>query len=163
MRTVSNTSPISNLAIIGQLNLLREQFGEVWIPEAVINESNRISHAPTRDLILKSVETGWLVVQPVSDNHIIDALLSHLDRGEAEAIALASELKADLLLIDERDGRRVARETGLKVRGVLGVLLRAKKTGRLTAIKPLIELLKSRARFFIDSELEKTILADAGE
>jgi predicted nucleic acid-binding protein len=163
MRTVSNTSPISNLAIIGQLNLLREQFGEVWIPHAVDAECDRIAHAPTREIILRAVASKWLVVHPIASDHLADLLLSDLDRGEAEAIALACEARADLLLMDERDGRRIARELGLRVRGVLGVLLRAKKTGRLTAIKPSIEMLKNQARFFIARDLERSVLEESGE
>jgi predicted nucleic acid-binding protein len=163
MRTVSNTSPISNLAIIGQLDLLREQFGKVWIPQAVFAESDSIAHVRARQLILQAIENGWLLVHEAADIHVVNLLLSDLHRGEAEAIALALEMKADLLLIDERDGRRVARESGLTVRGILGVLLRAKKTGRLTAIKPSIENLKNDARFFITPDLEKSILTEAGE
>ncbi len=72
-------------------------------------------------------------------------------------------LTSCFLLIDERDGRRIAREAGLTVRGILGILLRARKTGRLSAIKPWIKMLKNRARFFIAPELEKSILIEAGE
>jgi predicted nucleic acid-binding protein len=163
MRTVSNTSPISNLAIIGQLDLLREQFGKVWIPLAVFAESDRTAHAPTRHVILQAIESGWRVVHPAADIDVVNLLLSDLHRGEAEAIDLALEMKADLLLIDEREGRRIARESGLTVRGILGVLLRAKKTGRIATMKTSIDKLKNQAGFFIAAELEKSILAEAGE
>jgi uncharacterized protein len=95
MRTVSNTSPISNLAIIGQLDLLREQFGEVWIPQSVFAESDNIAHPPTRELILQAFKSGWLIVHTAADTGLIDLLLADLHRGEAEAIALAIEMKAD--------------------------------------------------------------------
>jgi len=163
MRTVSNTSPISNLAIIGQLDLLREQFGKVWILLAVFAESDRIAHEQTRHVILQAIESGWLVVHTAADIHVVNLLLSDLHRGEAEAIALALEMKADLLLIDEREGRRIARESGLTVRGILGVLLRGKKTGRIATMKTSIEKLKNQAGFFIATELEKSILVEAGE
>jgi len=112
---------------------------------------------------MHAVERGWLVVRPVGDLKLVELLLSDLHRGESEAIALARETKADLLPLDEREGRRVAREYGLTVRGVLGILLRAKKTGQLNAVRPSIELLKTKARFFIASELERAIIAEAGE
>jgi predicted nucleic acid-binding protein len=158
MLTVSNTSPISNLTIIGQLDLLREQFGKLWIPLAVFAESDRIAHEQARHVILQAIENGWLIVHPAADIHVVNLLLSDLHPGEAEAIALALEMKADLLLIDEREGRRIARESGLTVRGVLGVLLRAKKTGRIATMKTSIDTLKNQAGFFIAAELEKTSL-----
>jgi predicted nucleic acid-binding protein len=163
MRTVSDTSPISNLAIIGQLELLRDQFEQVMIPGAVFSECKRMDNPSAKQVILKAVEDGWLIVAPITNGALVESLLADLDRGESEAIALAIESRADLLLLDEREGRRVARQSGLQVRGVLGVLMRAKVMGSLTTIKPSIDLLKSKARFFIAPELEKAILADAGE
>jgi predicted nucleic acid-binding protein len=163
MRTVSNTSPISNLAIIGQLDLLHEQFGQILIPGAVCAECEQLANPPARNAIQQAIDAGWLLVTPVANVELVKSLLSHLHEGESEAIALAMEMKADLVLIDEREGRRIARESGLTVRGILGVLLRAKKTGRLETVKPSIDLLKSQARFFIAPELEQQILAEAGE
>jgi predicted nucleic acid-binding protein len=75
MRTVSNTSPISNLAYIGQLHLLREQFGELWIPQSVFGESSRIAHPPTRELVSQAVDSGWPIVRPVCDVHKVSFLL----------------------------------------------------------------------------------------
>jgi predicted nucleic acid-binding protein len=86
-----------------------------------------------------------------------------LDRGEAEAIALATDLHADFVLIDEQEGRQLASRTGLAVTGVLGVLLRAKRAGEIAAVKPEMNSLRSRANFFVSSELEMRILAAAGE
>jgi hypothetical protein len=86
-----------------------------------------------------------------------------LDAGEAEAIALALELHANDILIDERRGRLEARRQGLRVTGVLGVLLQAKRAGFVPAVKPLIDRLQNELRFFISVQLrEQTILA-AGE
>jgi uncharacterized protein len=76
---------------------------------------------------------------------------------------LALGLKPDWLLIDERDGRAMARRLGVRVTGVLGVLLRAKRLGRIEAIKPEIDALRSRAGFFIDSRLESDVLESADE
>ena len=65
--------------------------------------------------------------------------------------------------MDEREGRSLARQLGLAVTGVLGVLLRAKKNGQIKAVKPEIEALKTKARFFISPTLQTSILASAGE
>lgn len=86
-----------------------------------------------------------------------------MDRGEAEVIALAAELKADWLLIDERAGRLFARHAGLRIVGVLGILIRAKFEGRIPSIKPEMANLRSEAHFFIGRDLEHDALAAAGE
>jgi len=90
-------------------------------------------------------------------------LLLHLHQGEAEAIALAAELEAGLVLIDEQEGRQLASGAGLVVTSVLGILLRAKRAGEIPTVKPEIDLLRSRSRFFESSRLEAKILAAAGE
>src|SRR6266849_277754 len=122
MPTVSNTSPISNLAWIGRLNLLREQFQEIWIPKAVETELQNIPDATVRKVVDDAKSQGWLKLRAASDAALISLLLVELHPGEAEAIALALEMKADHLLIDEREGRTMARQLGLSLTGVLGVL-----------------------------------------
>ena len=163
MPTASNTSPIFNLACIERLPLLREQFGDVWIPKAVEAELRRIPDDAVRQAVERAFGDGWLKMQPASNTALISLLSVELHAGEAEAIALALEMKADRVLVDERDGRMLARRLGLHVTGVLGVLLRAKQTGRLKAVKPEIQALRAKARFFIAPELEKAVLTKAGE
>ncbi len=90
-------------------------------------------------------------------------MLSLLHKGEAEAIALAVDLKADTVIIDEQEGRRLATQTGLTVTGVLGVLLRAKLAGQIPAVKPEIRALREYARFFVAPSLEAKVLSSAGE
>lgn len=87
----------------------------------------------------------------------------HLHRGEAETIAVAADLKAELVIVDEQEGRKVAVAMGLQVTGVLGILLRAKRLGEIPALKPEIESLRKRARFFIAPSLEAKLVAAAGE
>lgn len=111
MVAVSNTSPVSNLARIGHLDLLRSQFDEVCIPEAVRAELERMSNAEARSLIQQALQAGWLRSRTVSNQRLADALANDLDRGEAEAIALATEIQADVILIDEKEGRSFARQT----------------------------------------------------
>jgi predicted nucleic acid-binding protein len=86
-----------------------------------------------------------------------------LDRGEAEAIALAVEVEADWILLDETDGRSAASRAGLRVTGILGILLRAKQRGEIVLLKPELDALRSRARFFIGVRLESEVLRLAGE
>jgi predicted nucleic acid-binding protein len=106
---------------------------------------------------------GWLLVEPLPERSAIGKLRRELDLGEAEAIALAEATAADLLLIDERQGRMTAREHGLKVTGVLGELLYAKFRGELTSMREEMRKLRSEARFFIGADIEQFILSEAGE
>jgi len=114
-------------------------------------------------MIQNAMRDRWIQVRTATDSGLLRLLLLQLHRGEAEAIALATDLKADFVLIDEQEGRQLASKTGLAVTGVLGVLLRAKRAGEIPAVKPEVELLRSKAHFFVSAALEKRILAAAGE
>jgi hypothetical protein len=163
MRAVSNTSPISNLAAIGRLDLLKAQFGEVWIPEAVAEELRRNPFPAAAAAIQAAIREQWVRIEIARDSALLRTLLAQLHCGEAEAIALATELKADLVLMDEREGRQLAAQSGISVTGVLGILLRAKRVGQLVAIKPEIDALRQKAHFFIAPGLEARVLAESGE
>lgn len=131
MPVVSNTSPIMNLAIIGELSLLRDQFGEVLIPEAVLEELRVEENLPGSQSVLDALTLGWIRIEAVKHYPLVRAMQRDLDKGEAEAITLATEVDADWLLMDERDGRKAARSMELKVLGILGVLLKARRNGKL--------------------------------
>lgn len=159
MLVVSNTSPILNLAIIGQLELIRQQFGQVQIPLAVLSELKVLEDRPGSKEIQVAVDTGWIEVQEVSSQLSVQLLQQVLDQGESEAITLAIDLKADRILLDERDGRKIAKSLGLKVIGVLGILLRAKKEGKLSSLPDAIDALVKTAGFRIAPELLAKVLA----
>jgi predicted nucleic acid-binding protein len=163
MLVASNTSPISNLAVIGRLSLLRSQFQEIWIPGAVQSELHQLSDPAALKEIQQALQDGWIKPRVLREDHVARLLEADLDPGEAEAIALALELSADLILLDERDGRSAAERAGLRVTGVLGVLLRAKTDGQIPLIKPDIEALRTQARFFLSARLQEKVLAIAGE
>ena len=111
MNVVSNTSPITNLAIIGQLDLLALMYGSVTIPQAVWHELViKGAHLPSAQRV---AHASWLHVRAVKNQALVQSLRQDLDPGEAEAIALALEMGADLLLIDERIGRESAQHLGL--------------------------------------------------
>ncbi|GBC95186.1 hypothetical protein HRbin16_00973 [bacterium HR16] len=160
LKVVSNTSPIMNLARVGHLYLLERLYLKVSIPEAVFHELQRSS-----DLLgnTRFESLPWLDVSPVNNRLLVDALLLELHRGEAEAIALAVENKADLLLIDERIGRRVAERMGLRFIGVLGVLIQAKEEGIIRAVKPVLDSLITQAGFWVGSAVYTRVLQEAKE
>lgn len=163
MRAVSNTSPISNLASIGRLELLKSQFSALWIPDAVVKELTAHPDPIAHAAIQAAIRDQWIRIAAAGDSSLLRLLLLQLHQGEAEAIALATELKADIVLMDEQEGRELASATGLAVTGVLGILLRAKRAGEIHAVEPEIALLRSKAHFFVSSVLEAKILASAGE
>ncbi|CAD5942321.1 hypothetical protein PCC9214_02006 [Planktothrix tepida] len=164
MIVVSDTSPITNLAAIGQLELLEKLYTRVLIPTAVYNEMVGVE-----SLVPGAVEVQtlpWIVTQSVINYERVTEILEsqeNIDLGEAEAIVLSLELSADLLLMDERRGRLLAAEYRLKVTGLLGVLLQAKRNGFVLNLKPLLDQLINQADFRVSQELYTTILQAAGE
>ena len=163
MPAVSNTSPIFNLACIGRLEFLRRQFGKVWIPSSVEAELAGIPDAAIRRTVEDAQAAGWLLARATTEADLVKLLMVDLHSGEAEAIALALETKADWLLIDEKEGRTMARRLSLPITGVLGVLLHAKRTRQIAQIGQELLALRERARFFISRELEVEILRRARE
>jgi uncharacterized protein len=102
-------------------------------------------------------------IQAVEDIDLVEVLRRDLDGGEAEAIALAIQLKAERILLDEKEGRRIAKTLGLRSTGVLGVLLRAKQEGHLPSIREIVQQLQIEAGFRIGTELLTDILHESGE
>ena len=159
MIVVSNTSPITNLAAIGQLDLLHQIYREVVVPEAVFQELTAESGQHPGAVVR---ELDWIRSRSVSNSAVVMALQLELDAGEAEAIALAQELAADLLLIDEHLGRVVAARLGIRIIGLLGVLIEAKHRRLIAEINPLVDALMNRG-FRIGNDLYVRVLEAAGE
>lgn len=109
------------------------------------------------------VEAEWILKQMPEDSAAVSELARRLDLGESEAIVLIKELKAELLLIDERRGWRIANSLGIKTLGVLGILLLAKQKGLISYIRPLLDDLQDKAGFFIRASLRREVLKLAGE
>ena len=105
----------------------------------------------------------WIERRGVQNRTLVTALERDLDRGEAESIALALELEADVVFLDEREGRRVAQHLGLRVVGVVGILLDAKSHGVIKAVRPHLDDLRHIAGFYLDDALYAHALLLAGE
>ena len=157
---VSDTSPIRALDHLGELRLLREMFGQVIVPPEVARELRE-----PRDTfrVIDVAGLDFFEIVSVIDKSQIDSLMNDLDAGEAEAIALACELKADAVLIDEHRGRRVAGQRKLRVIGTVGILLRAKSESLIPRIKPLLDSLMTELDFFLSPKLYQDALLLADE
>lgn len=158
---VSNTSPIINLACIGRLDWLPALYGEIIIPPAVFYEI--AVAAPNAPGASEVRAASWIRQHPVGNSALVASLRLTLDPGEAEAIACAMELKAELLLIDERRGRLAAQRLGISVIGLVGVLLLARKRGLTTSIRPHLDDLRRLAGFWISDILYYRVLQEIGE
>ena len=136
-------------------------YRQVLIPSAVYGEltTSKRDLVPAIDLAAQL----WLVVATPNNQRRVQELRANLDPGEAEAIALAIERGADLLLVDERRGRRIATAAGITVIGLLGVVIRAKRSGLIDFAKPVLDELIQTARFWIGPELYAEVLSELGE
>ena len=151
MIVVSDTTAISNLLTIGRADLLTTLFERVIIPPAVWTEL----------LAFHPELPDWLEVVTVSQVQRMRDYQRLVHAGEA--IALALEVRPDWLLIDDSDGRRLAKQEGAPVIGLMGVLLLAKERGLLLQVKSVIEALESQAGFYLSAAVRHEVLNLAGE
>ena len=151
---VSNSTPLIAFARIGELELLRQIVRHVLVPEAVWQEVTEAGNRPGAEEIRGA---SWVEVRTV--RAIPPELLLLVDRGEAEVIALAEEIAADELLLDERAARAVAIARGLKIIGTAGLLVRARQGGTIAAVRPFLERMQARgihySRQFVEEFLRQ--------
>lgn len=157
-KIVSNTTPIISLLKINKLTVLKDLYGEVIIPQGVFNE---IEAGKDKKYYTDLLKIEWIKVEKIKDKNSLSYFLD-LDKGEAETIILATESGAGLTILDETLGRYHAKRAGLKVTGTLGILLKAKKSGYIIEIKPLLYELKDKGIWLSNNLIEKILLL-AGE
>lgn len=160
MIVVSNAGPLIALAQIGQFNLLRMLYGQLYIPVAVHTEVAASGYKRPGGEELRA--STWIHITEISELIAIPLLKERLDAGESEAIALALQLGADLLLMDEGRGRRVAEARGLHKTGTIGTLIAAKKRVLVPEVTVLLDALWA-AGFRMSENLYRTAQRLAGE
>lgn len=148
---ISNASPLIALEQIGHLDLLGELLDKILVPPAVAREVSPTVHLPP-----------WIEVRSLDQSVGPRILQAALGPGESEALSLALETRAFLLLLDERPARRLAQALGLPVVGTLGILLAAKRRKLLPNVKPCLDALLEED-FRIAPALYERVLHDAGE
>jgi predicted nucleic acid-binding protein len=159
-KVVSNSSPLIYLAKIGELNLLKQFFKEIIVPEAVYKEC--VIEGKNREDAKKIKKAEWIKVVKIKNTNLKKALMMVLDEGEAEAITLALEESADLILLDDYEAREVARNYGLGITGTIGVLIRANFEGKIGSLEEELEKLKETG-FWLSEDLYTKILRELGE
>ena len=157
MKVVANTTPLISLASIGKLELLKDIFGEIIIADAVYNEIKA-----KRGYGYNEIDTAFIRVQSIKGIAYRDFLLNQLDLGETETIILAKEIDADFVIIDENIAYKIAKSSELNVVRTLSILLRAKEKGFVPALKPLLDEMIIKGRWY-SQRVYKTILEQAGE
>jgi predicted nucleic acid-binding protein len=157
MIIVANTTPIISLASIGRLDILEKLFGKVMIPEAVYQE---IKAKPGYGY--EQVDGAFIEVRAIQGLLYKDFLLTQLDSGEAETIILAKEVNADFVIIDENLGYRIANNAGLTAIRTLSLLLKAKEKGHIEQVKPLLDEMITKGRWY-SSAVYRAFLEKAGE
>ena len=153
---VCDTTPISNLIHLDRLYLLDVMFGRVHIPPAVKVELD--VNFKTSKSWIESLSQRTIIVKSVSNELLIEQMIPSIHAGEAEAICLAMENDAKLIVIDDRDGRQVAHANRLQTIGTLGMLLHARNKGVIESVKPLMDKLIDEHHFWIKRELYHKIL-----
>ena len=160
MKVVCNSTPLIALSSIGKLHLLHDLFGEITIPEKVFNEVVIAGSDKYGSQDVKAYT--WIKVAKTSDNIMKKYLMQTLDEGEAEVIVLADELKADLVIIDERFARNYAEKAEMKLIGTLGVIVMSKLKGYVPNARNLIQGMLIKGIWF-NKALVNRILKDISE
>jgi predicted nucleic acid-binding protein len=151
---VSDTTPLHYLVLIGRDSILQKLYGEIIAPPAVLKELGHLSAPPEVSSWVKS-PPAWLTVRSPAS---IPEGFDHLDFGEQQALALAKEIHADLVLLDDKVARRFAEQVSLKVKGTLGVVADAARAGLLD-FRETVELLQ-RTTMHIDPKLAQRIIEE---
>ena len=157
-KVISNTTPILSLLKIDKLDILKELYGQVIIPNAVYQEIEDGKH---KEYYKDLTKIDWLIIQKITDENSRDYFVD-LDDGEAEVLILAKELNADLVILDEILGRRYAKVLEYKLTGTLGVLLKAKEKGIIKSLKVLLFELTKKGTW-LNPKLIKEVLRIANE
>ncbi len=144
MKVVCNATPLIHLSAMGQLELLRELFGEISIPdevyaEVVLQGAGKPGEAEVRN-------ATWIRRCQVSDPSALRTLKAILGEGEAACIILAIAMKADLVILDDRLARLHAQAHDLRITGTIGVLLKAAERGNVDFERALSDLLATGFR-----------------
>ena len=160
MKVVCNSSTVIALARISRLDILEKVVKSLMIPPAVYDDI--VTKGAGRPGAAEVKEAKWIEKRNVSERELVMKLNVTLGRGESEAIALAKEIKADLIVLDDDKARKAAISEGLRISGLLAFLVQAKEKGIIKKVKPLMDDLRQKG-FFMSEDLYQDAIQKAGE
>lgn len=155
-KVVVNTTPLIALAEVGQLELLHKLYSEIYIPDAVMEETES---EPARTLVTNA---EWIRKKSIICSERKSLFGARLHAGEVEVMILAEEESADLVIIDDNTAKKTAKYLGFNVTGTLGVLVKAKQEGMIEEVGSIMNKMIEDG-FFIDEKTRGIILRMAGE
>jgi len=161
LRVVSNSGPLITLSRTGYLYLLPLLFGKVLVPDAVYEEV--IGKGKNRPGMKEFEEASWLDVKEVEHTLALNLLRGQLDIGEAEAIVLAQELNAHLLLVDDLKARRLALLSGLRIGGTISVLIAGIKKNLISESPEIIIQRLKRGGMYISDKIAAYLLKEKSQ
>ena len=158
-KVIVNSTPLIILCGIGQLNLLKKLYDEIYIPKAVYREVT--AKADSTCSQLKNAQ-DWIHVVEIKDSRDKKMYKAKLHDGEVEVMILAQEMKSDIVILDDNAAKKTAKYLGLAVTGTLGILIRAKREGYISKVSPVLSEMKDRG-FYISEAVEKMVLEQVNE
>lgn len=162
MIVIADASVLISLSTIGRLGIIQDRFpGGIQIPPAVWKEV--VEQGKERPGAKEVSSADWITVRQIEDYRLVRYLMMGIDEGEAEAIGLARETNAHVILIDERDARDAAKGLGIQVLGTIGLLIWAKRTGKLKNLQHELNNLQELAKFRVSPLLYQFCLGEVGE
>lgn len=155
MTVISDTGPLIYLVRIGHLSLLKDQFGSITIPEEVYREiCVKGKDKPGAEVI---EQADWINTKKVSDKGLVDLLRIDLDKGESELIALAKQVDAEKVIIDEKIPRKKLKSMGFEVVGTVGILVFASQKGLISDLKGSLDELREKGTWISDGLYDKAL------
>jgi predicted nucleic acid-binding protein len=151
---VSDTTPLHYLILVGRECILEKLYGKVFIPPGVLAELGHAS-APVQISNWAALPPAWVTVATPGT---VPGRYDGLDFGERQALALAAEIKADLVLLDDKVARRAARRESMKVKGTLGIVADAAKANLLDFVETVDAL--QRTSMHLDQEFVREIVEE---
>ena len=158
---VSDTSPLIFFSKINKLDVMRQIFYQINIPNEVANEIQGKKDTAAAEIL----KANWIVTREVKNVSLVNALTKEYghDKGEVEAVILSRELGANLLVVDDSAGRDLARSYQIKITGTLGVLAVARQKGLVSKIRPLVRDLLLHHNYRISASVLLSVLRQCDE
>lgn len=160
LKVIANSTPLIALEKIGKLNILKELYGKIYIPYGVYEEVIIGGKEKINNNFIQN--NDFIIIKEIKNEEARKLFLTSLHKGEVEVMILAREMEADICIIDDFLARKYAKYLNIRITGTMGVLLKAKESGIIKEIKPLLDNLIEE-HIYIDKKLYKDVLQIAKE